>query len=95
MHDIQIGYDEHAPRNRGFGFEVYKQIIKELRQKNVKLVSTNFSVSQTAISPQALRVWEKLEAGGYVKKVGETIGKIHDRFTGETRAETIPLYESV
>ena len=95
MHDIQIGYSYNAPRNKGYGFEVYKRIIKELDQKGIKLASTNFSHSQTSISPQALSVWKKLEAGGYVKKVGETAGKIHDRFTGESRECTIPLFESV
>ena len=94
LQDIQIGYDENAPRNKGYGLEAYKQIIQALRIQDIKLVSTDFKVSNSSLSPQALRVWEKLKECGYATQTGETVGKILDRFTGEEKVETIPVYES-
>lgn len=95
IHNIQIGYSENAPRNKGYGFEAYKKIINEMRKQKINLISTDFSVSNTSISPQALRVWEKLFSAGYAKKVGEVEAKILDRF-GQSNEEVrlIPKYES-
>ncbi len=95
VHDIQIGYDEYAPRGRGIGFQAYRQIIEKLRTLHLQLVSTDFQVSQTSISPQALRVWEKLEHAGYVRRTGVTTGKIYDRFGSRDSVAEIPTYESV
>ena len=94
IHDIQIGYDENAPRGKGIGLQIYKQIIEKLRLMNLRLVSTDFRVSKTSISPQALRVWEKLEGAGYARRTGVTKGKVYDRFGGKDSVEDIPLYES-
>ncbi len=96
IYDIQIGYDENAPRNRGYGFEAYKKIIDEMKKRGIRLMSTDFSISYTSISPQALRVWEKLFLAGYAQKVGEVEAKILDRF-GKTGDEirVIPKYESI
>lgn len=96
IYDIQIGYDENAPRNRGYGFEAYKKIIDEMKKRGIKLTSTDFSISYTSISPQALRVWEKLFLAGYVQKVGEVEAKILDRFgTAGDEIRVIPKYESI
>lgn len=95
VHDIQIGYDEDAPRGRGIGFQIYQQIIEKLRTLHLQLVSTDFQVSQTSISPQALRVWEKLEHAGYVRRTGVTTGKIYDRFGSRDSVAEIPTYESI
>lgn len=95
IHDIQIGYDENAPRGKGIGFQIYQKIIERLRLAGLCLVSTDFRVSQTSISPQALRVWEKLESAGLVRRTGVTEGKIHDRFGGQDTVGEIPMYESI
>lgn len=98
MQDIQIGYsdDETAQfRGKGHGEKAYQEIIRSLARQEKQLVSTSWETSQSAISPQALRVWEKLEKSGYARIAGYKQGKIHDRFTGETRVEQIPLYESM
>ncbi len=106
--DIQIGYDEENGelRNKGIGFEVYKQIIATLAKQGTTLQSTNFAESNSTISPQALRVWEKLFEAGIVGKVmDETTGlpieidaKIYDRFNTTEKNDTVKkanLYKAI
>lgn len=95
LRDIQIGYDEDSLRNKGFGYIVYRKIIDFLRDKGALLRSTDYSFSCSAISPQALRVWKKLEGAGVARVVGEGTGRVHDRFAGETQVAVLPIYESV
>ena len=95
LSNIQIGSNEDAPRNKGYGLEVYKQIIEKLHEQDIKLISTDGSIKDTCISPQALRVWQKLVEIGYAKVTGQSETKVFDRFSnGEPRIENIPTYES-
>lgn len=96
IHDIQIGYDEHAPRNKGLGTLAYQRIIEDLGRRGLTLVSTDFSQTGSSISPQALRVWEKLAAAGAARVTGQVTAKVLDRF-GVTPEEVreVPTYESV
>lgn len=94
LSNIQIGYNEDAPRNKGYGFEVYKQIIEKLHEQDIKLISTDGSIKDTCISPQALRVWQKLVEIGYAKITGQFETKIFDRFSNKETIENIPTYES-
>jgi hypothetical protein len=89
-----IIYDKNL-RDKGYGLDVYKAIIDKLNSENKKLYSTNYDEINTAISPQALSVWAKLEKEGYAKKIGEIEGRVKDRETGIDEMKKIPIYESI
>ena len=89
-----IIYDKEL-RGKGYGLDAYKSIIDELNKSDKKLYSTNYEETGTAISPQALSVWAKLEKEGYAKKIGEVEGVVKDRQTKTEEKKIIPIYESV
>lgn len=93
LNDVVI-YNKEL-RGKGYGIDTYKNIIDKLNENNTKLYSTNYEETGTAISPQALSVWEKLEKEGYAKKIGEIDGRIKDRVTGIDEMKKIPIYESL
>jgi hypothetical protein len=93
LNDVVI-YNKEL-RGKGYGIDTYKNIIDKLNENNTKLYSTNYEETGTAISPQALSVWEKLEKEGYAKKIGEIDGRIKDRVTGIDEMKKTPIYESL
>lgn len=97
--NIQIGFSEEeakALRGKGIGTQIYEQIGEAMQQKGKRLVSTSWAKTQAGISPEALRVWEKLAAKGKAEIVSTEMGKIYDRFTGEEKIENnLPVYAYV
>jgi predicted GNAT family acetyltransferase len=93
--DIQIGFDENAPRGRGYGTNAYIQIGKKLKELGYSLESTQWDKHTSGISPQALRVWEKLTELGYAKVIGQKENKVYNRETGAEEVKTTPVYEFV
>ena len=93
--DIQIGYDENASRGKGYGFNAYTQIGKKLKELGYTLESTQWDKHTSGISPQALRVWEKLEKAGYARVVGRKTNKVYNRETGEEVVKETNVYEFI
>jgi hypothetical protein len=91
--DIQLGEQDSAIRGRGVGLEAYQAIAEQLLDQGVTLRSTRWTEDGSAISPAALRVWEKLSERGLARQTGTEPGKVVDRFTGLDEAREIPLYE--
>lgn len=95
LSDIQIGYEGDAGRGKGFGTQAYEAIGRKLAERGITLQSTRWDKHQTAVSPQALRVWEKLEAAGLARKTGESETKVYDRQAGRETIAVAPEYEFV
>jgi len=95
LSDIQIGFDENAPRGKGFGTNAYIEIGKRLKQLGYNLESTQWDKHTSGISPQALRVWEKLTELGYAKVIGQKENKVYNRETGVEEVKTTPVYQFV
>jgi len=81
--DIQIGYDENAPRNKGYGLAAYIELGNKLAELGYTLESTQWDKHTSGISPQAIRVWEKLVEQGYAEVIGNKENKVYNRETGE------------
>lgn len=92
--DVQIGDGETAGlRGKGVGTKLYEHIGNELAKDGVILESTRWSKHRSAISPAALRVWEKLEKAGTATVVGNENARVLDRFSGVNEVRDIPIYE--
>ena len=91
--DVQIGDQTTNTQNKGLGTKVYEKLGKELASKGVTLQSTRWSKHGSAISPQALRVWEKLAQQGLAVQTGTEEGKVYDRNTGKEEVRQIPTYD--
>jgi hypothetical protein len=93
--DIQIGFDENAQRGKGYGTDAYIKIGKKLKELGYVLESTQWDKHNSGISPQALRVWEKLANLGYAKVIGQKENKVYNRETGAEEVKTTNIYEFV
>lgn len=93
--DIQIGFDENASRGKGYGTNAYIEIGKRLKELGYNLESTQWDKHTSGISPQALRVWEKLTELGYAKVTGQKENKVYNRETGVEEVKTTPVYQFV
>jgi hypothetical protein len=91
--NIQLGEMDDSTRGKGIGTAAYEQLGRQLASEGVTLESTRWSAHQTAISPAALRVWEKLAAAGLAHQTGTETGKVVDRFTGLEEVREIPTYD--
>lgn len=92
--NIQIGDENTTLRGEGRGTQAYAEIGQRLAKEGVRLQSTQWSKHNTAISPAALRVWEKLTTQNLARKIGEEKrGKVLDRTTGEEEVRAVPIYE--
>lgn len=92
--DVQIGDGETAGlRGKGVGTKLYEHIGNELAKDGVILESTRWNKHRSAISPAALRVWEKLEKAGTATVVGNENARVLDRFSGVNEVRDIPIYE--
>ena len=60
-------------KGKGYGIEVYKQIIDKLNKDGITLVSTSSLTGDASISPQALSVWKKLEKIGLANAADKQI----------------------
>jgi len=90
--DIQIGDFTDSSRGKGYGLEAYIQIGNKLKELGYTLESTQWDKHLSAISPQALKVWDKLVKEGYAKVIGQKEGKIYNRETGEETVTNINSY---
>lgn len=95
LSDIQIGYGENNIRNKGVGTEAYKDLGNMLSKDGIILESTTWNKHKSAISPQALKIWEKLEKEGYAEIVGSSEGKVYNRETGEEVVKEINEYRFI
>lgn len=91
--DIQIGDFTDESRGKGYGMQVYIQIGKTLKKLGYILESTQWNKHLSAISPAALRVWEKLAEIGYAQVVGKTQNKVYNRETGEEKIVETNIYK--
>lgn len=95
LSDIQIGYDENNQRGKGLGTKAYSDIAEILANENITLESTRWNKHKSAISPQALRIWNKLVENGKAEITGTSESKIYNRETGEEEVVTIPEFRWV
>jgi hypothetical protein len=95
--DIQIGdfQSDDKSRGKGYGLDVYIQIGKKLKELGYNLESTQWDKHISGISPQALRVWEKLKELGYAKVISQKQNKVYNRETGEEEVKQTNVYEFV
>jgi hypothetical protein len=93
--DIQIGDFTDNSRGKGYGLEAYIQIAEHLDKLGYTLESTQWDKHNTAISPQALRVWEKMVSEGYAKVIGQKENKVYNRETGLEEVKITNVYEFV
>lgn len=93
--DIQIGEAADKTRGKGLGTQVYQEIGESLAAEGIALESTRWSRDGNAISPAALRVWEKLASKGMARVTGRETGKVLDRFSGEESVQEYNTYEFV
>jgi hypothetical protein len=91
--NIQIGDEGSVQRGKGRGTRAYAEIGERLAAEGVRLQSTQWSKHNTAISPAALRVWEKLTADKLAHQIGTETGKVLDRTTGREEVRAVPIYE--
>lgn len=91
--NIQIGDEGTTVRGKGRGTRAYAEIGERLATEGVRLQSTQWSKHNTAISPAALRVWEKLTADKLAHQIGTERGKVLDRTTGQEEVRDVPIYE--
>lgn len=91
--NIQIGDANSTARGKGRGTQAYAEIGQKLAAEGIRLQSTQWSKHNTAISPAALRVWEKLAENGQARRIGTERGKVVDRFTGKEEVRDVPIYE--
>lgn len=98
IHNIQIGFDEDeakAYRGKGVGKKVYEKLGDNALKEGKHLVSSHWKTTQTSISPQALRVWEKLLQEGKARITEVAEGKMYDRVKGQEEVREIPIYEYI
>jgi len=93
--NIQIGEEGSTERGKGAGTKAYEAIGNALAAQGATFESTRWSKDRSAISPAALRVWEKLAEAGLARQTGTEIGKVLDRFGGTEKVQEIPTYEFV
>jgi len=93
--DVQIGFDENAPRGKGYGLDAYIEIGNKLKELGYSLESTQWDKHTSGISPQALRVWEKLTDLGYARVIGQKENKVYNRETGVEEVKTTNVYEFI
>ena len=95
--DIQIGdfQSDDKSRGKGYGLDAYIQIGKKLKELGYNLESTQWDKHISGISPQALRVWEKLKELGYAKVISQKQNKVYNRETGEEEVKQTNVYEFV
>jgi hypothetical protein len=95
IYDIQLGdfQESDKTKNKGYGLQAYIQIGQEVQKLGYTLESTHWDKHTAGISPQALRVWEKLVEKGYAEVTGTTESKVYNRETGEEEVKTINVYQ--
>ena len=93
--NIQIGEEGSTKRGKGVGTKAYEEIGNTLAAQGFTLESTRWSKDRSAISPAALRVWEKLTAAGLAKQTGTETGKVSDRFGTANEVREVPTYEFI
>ena len=95
IYDIQLGdfQESDKTKNKGYGLQAYIQIGQEVQRLGYTLESTHWAKHTAGISPQALRVWEKLVEKGYAEVTGTTESKVYNRETGDEEVKTINIYK--
>lgn len=95
IYDIQLGdfQESDKTKNKGYGLQAYIQIGQEVQRLGYTLESTHWDKHTAGISPQALRVWEKLVEKGYAEVTGTTESKVYNRETGDEEVKTINIYK--
>lgn len=95
IYDIQLGdfQESDKTKNKGYGLQAYIQIGQEVQRLGYTLESTHWAKHTAGISPQALRVWEKLVEKGYAEVTGTTESKVYNRETGNEEVKTINIYK--
>jgi hypothetical protein len=93
--NIQIGEEGSTKRGKGVGTKAYEEIGNALAAQGFTLESTRWSKDRSAISPAALRVWEKLTAAGLARQTGTETGKVADRFGTANEVREVPTYEFI
>lgn len=87
-------------KGQGIGTQVYIELIGKLKEQGIKLISTNYEKHGTAISPQSISIWQKLESIGKAKKIGEIKGNVLDRSVKvngfyKSEIKIIPIYKGL